>query len=43
MFGCVGDDAHGQELIDNLAKNGVKTGDLRKLSGEFLQDWRSSQ
>ena len=33
MFGCVGDDAHGQELIDNLAKNGVKTGNIRKLSG----------
>lgn len=24
MFGCVGDDSHGQALIDNLAENGVR-------------------
>ena len=33
MFGCVGDDSHGQALIDNLAENGVKTGNIRKIAG----------
>ena len=33
MFGCVGDDSNGQALIDNLAKNGVKTGNIKKLAG----------
>ena len=33
MFGCVGDDSHGQALIDNLAEKGVKTGNIRKIAG----------
>lgn len=33
MFGCVGDDSNGQVLIDNLAENGVKTGNIRKITG----------
>lgn len=33
MFGCVGDDSNGQALIDNLAENGVKTGNIRKITG----------
>lgn len=32
MFGCVGDDDNGIKLIDNLAKNGVKADNVKKLA-----------
>lgn len=32
MFGCVGDDANGSALIDNLSANGVKTDNILKIS-----------
>lgn len=31
MFGCVGDDANGQKMLDNLNKVGVKTGHIQIL------------
>lgn len=33
MFGCVGDDANGSALIENLSANGVKTDNIFKISG----------
>ncbi len=33
MFACVGDDAFGDRLIDNLKVNGVNTDYIRKVSG----------
>lgn len=33
MFGCVGDDAFGDRLTENLARNGVDTTHVRKVSG----------
>lgn len=33
MFGCVGDDANGSALIENLSANGVKTDNILKVSG----------
>lgn len=33
MFGCVGDDANGRMLVDNLQKNGVDTTHIKTLSG----------
>lgn len=33
MFGCVGDDAFADQLVDNLARNGVDTTYIRKVSG----------
>lgn len=33
MFGCVGDDANGSAMIDNLSANGVKTDNILKISG----------
>lgn len=33
MFGCVGDDAFGQRLIENLEDNGVKTDHICKIAG----------
>jgi ribokinase len=32
MFGCVGDDSHGQKMIDNLKNVGVKTDHIQVLS-----------
>lgn len=32
MFGCVGDDANGQKMLDNLNKVGVKTSHIQVLS-----------
>lgn len=32
MFGCVGDDSHGQKIIDNLKNVGVKTDHIQVLS-----------
>lgn len=32
MFGCVGDDSHGQKMIDNLKSVGVKTDHIKMLS-----------
>ena len=31
MFGCVGDDSHGQKMIDNLKQVGVKTDHIKVL------------
>lgn len=33
MFGCVGDDAFADRLVDNLERNGVDTTYIRKVSG----------
>ena len=33
MFACVGDDAFGDRLIENLKNNGVKTEHMRKVPG----------
>lgn len=33
MFSCVGEDAFGQQLVDNLIRNGVETQYIRKVSG----------
>ncbi len=33
MFACVGDDAFGDRLIENLQDNGVKTQHIRKVPG----------
>ena len=33
MFGCVGEDAFGDRLTDNLARNGVDTTYVRKING----------
>lgn len=33
MFGCVGNDSAGQELISNLNNMGVKTGNIRTVEG----------
>ena len=34
MFGCVGDDAFGVKLIDNLKDNGINTDFIRTIPGE---------
>lgn len=34
MFACVGDDAFGDRLIENLKNNGVNTSHIRKVPGE---------
>jgi ribokinase len=34
MFGCVGDDAFGSKLIENLKDNGINTDHIRTISGE---------
>ena len=34
MFGCVGDDAFGMKLIDNLKDNGINTDFIRTIPGE---------
>lgn len=33
MFGCVGDDAFADVLIDNLSANGVRTDHIRRIAG----------
>ncbi len=33
MFGCVGDDSNGRQLIENLAANGVGTGHIQVCAG----------
>ena len=33
MFGCVGDDGAGKELLKNLEDMGVKTGNIRTVEG----------
>lgn len=33
MFGCIGDDDNGRDLIENLSANGVKTDNILKVSG----------
>lgn len=33
MFGCVGEDAFAERLMDNLVRNGVNTTHIRKVSG----------
>lgn len=33
MFGCVGDDLFGQQLVENLKQNGVKTDYIRTVPG----------
>lgn len=33
MFGCVGDDANGRELVENLKRQGVKTDHIRTVKG----------
>lgn len=33
MFGCVGDDGHGRQLIANLSNNGVETGHIKVAEG----------
>lgn len=33
MFACVGDDAFGDRLIENLERNGVKTDHIQKIKG----------
>jgi ribokinase len=33
MIGCVGNDHHGQSLIDSLKESGVKTDYIRKIDG----------
>ncbi|QWC21050.1 ribokinase [Bacillus haikouensis] len=32
MIGCVGDDAYGKEILDNLKSNGVKTGYVKPVT-----------
>lgn len=33
MFGCVGEDANGSQLLENLKKEGVKTSHIRRIPG----------
>lgn len=33
MFGCVGNDANGKSLIDNLKNNGIKTDNIKFIDG----------
>ncbi|MGI6070074.1 MAG: ribokinase [Blautia sp.] len=33
MFGCVGDDDNGNQLLENLKQNGVKTDHIRRIAG----------
>lgn len=33
MFGCVGDDDNGQQMIDNLKRNHIETGNIKKIKG----------
>ena len=42
MFGCVGDDSHGQALIDNLAEKGLRQ-EISEKSQVYQQDLQSLQ